>query len=70
MSDYLFAHPSFLSGVGRVLDIGGTFDAYNDSPTPEKADERALRADWQAVGNDLGAAIEKADQGTERKAAE
>ena len=26
---------------------------YNDSPTIEEADSRALSSDWQAVGNDI-----------------
>ncbi len=54
MSDYLFAHPSFLSDAGRVLDLGGTFDGYNESPSPAEADRLAMRADWKAVGDALG----------------
>jgi hypothetical protein len=27
----LFAMPSFIGGAARVLDLGGTFDVYNDS---------------------------------------
>jgi hypothetical protein len=57
MSDYLFARPSFLTGMGRALDLGGVFDAYNDSPTEEDADARALRADWVAVGGDIKNAV-------------
>jgi len=53
MSDFLFAHPSFLSGVARSLDLGGTFDDYNASDTPKQADARAARADWLATGRDL-----------------
>lgn len=54
----LFASPSFASGAARVLDLGGTFDAYNTSPTGEDADFRALYGDWVAVGGDMNAAIE------------
>lgn len=50
---FLFAVPSFLSGFGRVLDLGGAFDSYNISPTPEIADSRAIFADWLVVGEDL-----------------
>ena len=32
---FLFAMPSILAGAGRTLDIGGTFDGYNLSRTPE-----------------------------------
>jgi hypothetical protein len=60
VSDFLFAHPSFLSGAGRVLDLGGVFDGYNESLTPAQADERALRSDWRAVGEDLSEAMRQA----------
>ncbi|MBI5711778.1 MAG: hypothetical protein HZC42_15955 [Candidatus Eisenbacteria bacterium] len=53
MSDFLFASPSFLVGVGRSLDLGGHFDGYNVSRTPEEADARALGADFLSVGRDL-----------------
>lgn len=55
----LFARPSFLEGLARVLDIGGTLQEYNRSPTPVDADDRAIRSDVAAVGNDLRSAIKK-----------
>jgi hypothetical protein len=57
-TDALFARPSFLSGVARVLDLGGTFDGYNHSESEEDADLRALLGDWAAVGADLQRAID------------
>jgi hypothetical protein len=30
---------------------------YNESPTGEEADRRALLSDWQSVGDDIKAAI-------------
>ena len=56
-SDFLFAMPSFLRGAASVLDIGGTLTEYNVSRTPEEADAKALRADWQMVGQDLRLAM-------------
>jgi len=53
MTDFLFTTPSMLSGVARVVDLGGLFDAYNASPSPEIADRRAAAADWQTVRGDL-----------------
>ena len=35
LTDHLFAMPSFLEGVARVLDFGGEFDEYNFAETPE-----------------------------------
>ena len=59
-SDFLFAMPSLLSGVARTLDLGATFDSYNDSRTTNEADARALFSDWKAVGRSLLQAIDRA----------
>lgn len=52
-TDFLYARPSFLEGWARAIDLGGTLNQYNDSPTSEQADWIALAADWEAVGNDI-----------------
>jgi hypothetical protein len=57
MSDYLFAQPSFLTGMGRVLDLGGVFDDYNTSETEAEAESKAMLSDWAAVGQDLADAM-------------
>ena len=57
MTDYLFAIPSFLGGIARVLDLGGTLNVINESVTPEEADAKALRSDFMAVGRDLQTVI-------------
>lgn len=62
MSENIFsltATPSFFDGFVRVLDLTGSLNIYNTSPTEAEADIKALRSDWEAIGNDLGAAIEK-----------
>ncbi len=61
-TDYLYAGASFLEGVARVLDLGGTLNVYNESETPGDADARALASDWQAVGDDIQSAIGKYKQ--------
>jgi hypothetical protein len=58
-SDFLFAQPSFASGVARVFDLFGQFDEYNRSETPEDADARAIASDWIVVGQDIADAIEQ-----------
>lgn len=55
-SEILFARPSFTEGVGRVVDMGGTLNEYNNSPSGQQADYYALRSDWIAVGSALRAA--------------
>jgi hypothetical protein len=56
-TDFLYARPSFLEGVARLMDFGNALNDYNRSDRPQEADERALRADWYAVGDDLRAAM-------------
>jgi len=56
-TDYLFAAPSFSSGVARLLDLFGGFDDYNDSPTAAAADARAMYSDWRVTGEDLVGAM-------------
>jgi len=52
-SDFLFAQPSFISGVARLLDWYGLYDAYNASRTGREADYKALLSDWRIVGQDI-----------------
>jgi len=59
-TDFLFASPSFLTGAGRVMDLGAVLeqDSYNFSTTPEEADALAIASDWQVVGQNLARAVE------------
>lgn len=59
MSDYLFARPCWLHGIARLLDLGATFDEYNDSNTGQEADARAIYSDWLSVGKDIKSAIDQ-----------
>ena len=56
LSSFLFADPSFVEGMARVLDLGCTLNEYNNSMTERQADYLALHADWRAVGQDIRAA--------------
>jgi hypothetical protein len=58
MTDYLFARPSILEGIGRNIDLFGVLNTYNFSRTGAEADLKALRNDWQVVYNDLFKAYE------------
>ena len=60
----LFAHPSFLEGYARAIDIGSTLSEYNQNKTPEEADAAAIRSDWLAVGDDIQVAIGKFSEET------
>ncbi len=52
-SDFLFAPPSFLSGMGSVLDLFGHLDGYNFSRTEEEADWKAIYSDYRMIGQDI-----------------
>ena len=59
----LFAEPSFLEGVGSVLDVSGVLHKdYNSSSTELEADAKALQNDWRAVGKDIAVSIFKHEQ--------
>jgi len=52
-TDFLFAKPSFLSGMARTLDMHGDFCQYNISDSSEEADVKALICDWLVIQQDL-----------------
>ena len=56
-SGRLFACPSFLGGVSRALDMGGTLNEYNRNQTEEEADAQAILSDWLFVGDALNSAV-------------
>lgn len=56
-SDFLFARPSFIGGISKILDFGGTLKIYNESPNERIADIKALSEDWKAVGSALRSAL-------------
>lgn len=60
-SDFLFATPGFLTGLGRTIDLGGVLEqsSYNFSRAPQEADLRAILNDWWAVGLDLRKAVKE-----------
>ena len=57
--DYNFVIPSFLRGVGQVLDLGGSLggQSFQRQLTSEEADREALASDWRVVGRDLSEAL-------------
>ena len=61
-SDFLFARPSSLSGVARILDFGGTFDQYNVSANDDEADAKAMYADFAAVGDAIRSSMAEVDE--------
>lgn len=56
-SDSLFTNSNYLTGAATVFDISGTFFDYNTSNTGEEADIKALKCDFNMVGQDLKSAM-------------
>ena len=62
-SDFLFAQPSFASGMASSFDLWGQSQSYNESESAEQADANAIFADWAVVGQDIEDALELAHAG-------
>lgn len=60
----LYAEPSFLEGMARVLDLGATLQQYRSSRTEDEADMEAMRDDWVAVGEDIRVSMAVYEQQT------
>ena len=59
-TDYLFARPSFISGMAGAMDMSGTLvKEYNRSATVNLADYLALKSDWAISGLDLFMSMER-----------
>ena len=56
-TSFLFAMPSLLSGMARLLDPGGTYNQYNSSPNASEADAMAIYSDFRMIGQDLHRAM-------------
>jgi len=53
MTDFLYARPSVLEGIGRNIDLFGVLNYYNISQNGEEADNTAIVNDLLAVYTDL-----------------
>ena len=56
MTDFLFARPSIIEGIGRNMDFFGSLNSYNFLSDGAMADSVALASDWLAVYGDLNKA--------------
>jgi len=45
-TNFLYARPTFISGVSRVMDLGNTLNEYNSTFLPSVADYYAIKSDW------------------------
>ena len=51
---YSYARPSFIEGLARIFDLGGTLrNDYKPSRTVYEQDIAAMRSDWIVIGQDM-----------------
>lgn len=58
-TDFLFPERSFVTGFGSILNIAGEPNKFNASETAEEADIKAIKSDWEIVGQDFKLALKK-----------
>jgi hypothetical protein len=56
MTDFLFARPSVLEGVGRNVDLFGVLNFYNTSENGYEADLKAKKNDIKTLKTDFDVA--------------
>jgi hypothetical protein len=59
ITDFLYSTPNFLSGAGTVINLGGDYYRFNESSSPIEADSRAIRNDFNMIGQDISDVIEE-----------
>ncbi len=52
-TDFLFPKRNFWTGFSSVLGIFGESNIFNTSKSGEEADYKALKSDWEMIGEDF-----------------
>jgi hypothetical protein len=53
MTDFLYARPSIIEGIGRNIDFFGSMNTYNYSENGEEADKIAIASDLLGIYKDF-----------------
>lgn len=56
-SSRLFASSNFVIGIGSIFNITGNYFEFNYSKTGFEADNKAIKRDWEIIGQELNNAI-------------
>jgi nuclear transport factor 2 (NTF2) superfamily protein len=56
-TDFLLPRTSFWKGFGSVLSVEGNQLKFNTSKSDAEADYKAIKSDWDMVGNDFDTVI-------------
>jgi len=57
MTDFLYARPSVIEGIGRNMDFFGSMNSYNYSKNGDEADKIAIANDLLAIYLDFNHAL-------------
>ena len=52
-TDFLYARPSFIEGMARIMDVTGSLNEYNHAQDGQEADTIAIWSDWAMIGQDM-----------------
>lgn len=66
-SDFLFPDTDFVTGMGSVLNIAGSYFEFATSKSENIADLKALRSDWGVTGQDVEAAYYECTKDNDHK---
>lgn len=55
---FLYSSPSFLSGMATAINLAGNYYEYNESNSDCEADYKAIKNDFDMIGQDLNDLIE------------
>lgn len=58
-TDFLLPKRDFWTGFSSVLDIFGTKKKFNTSKSGAEADYKAIRNDWEMIGQDIKNSLSK-----------
>lgn len=59
MPSRIYSTPSFLVGMGSVLNVAGNYYDFKYFDTPFQSDSNSIAHDWQVVGKNMRKALEE-----------
>lgn len=58
-TDFLFPKRNFWTGFSSILSIFGEEKKFNTSKSGKEADFKALKSDWEMIGDDIRKSMSK-----------
>ncbi len=61
-TDFLYSTPSFLGGIGTVLNVAGNYYDFNSSDSEGEADAKAIANDFKMIGQDISDSLKEIEK--------